>query len=190
MFYPVVCYIGSVCEDTATHQIMSQVAKTANEFLCSRPKLLLAVYEDVIDPAYTRGKGSGLRPETTPCLLSTRACGERGSTKYPVIKRKHLFAGKARRYYTHHVAMLRKRMRMGIDEMWDTNVFHVSHECHRPTCVNTEHLRLISKEENQAKSNMSCIGVVVCGECGTEMELCEHPTRCLTAKYVTCSTCQ
>lgn len=160
--------------------------RTANEILFRHKSSLRKAYIKATDSAWIRQDGTGLRDkylkELGPCHLSTRSVGEKGKTPYPVltitVKKKKL------RVYAHHVVVMHDAL-----EMWDTKKMQVSHECHRPSCLNRNHLRLLPKKENQEKSNMSCIGAALCSVCGLEMILCTHRTPCLTAVVSTCSRC-
>jgi len=151
---------------------------TANEYLWGQPALLARLHAAVM--AHRKRRDTG-------CWDCTYAVGEKGKTDYAVIKRR-CADGKDRRFYAHHVVMMKKMKDRGAADMWDTVAMQVSHECHNTLCVNPDHLELIPAAANRAK-NIHCVGHVTCTTCGVTMRACKHATLCLTVVESICSEC-
>lgn len=158
---------------------------TSNQWLFQNQDFLFSIFEQVVSEDWTRIEEG--------CLISTRTVssqnksGENKSdTKYPVIKRR--CPDKVdRRCYCPHISYMSKYFKKEA-KMWDSSEFEISHECHNTLCVNPNHLELLTKSEHSTK-RIHCIGIVKCHECGVQFILCEHRTRCLTTKILTCSSC-
>jgi hypothetical protein len=153
------------------------------EVLSEQPfSVLESLYRDVVcDHTQIRQEGEH--------ILSTRAYSSGERTKYPVLKR--VIAGKARRYYCHHVAMLYKLRKDDRNApLWNSSELNVSHDCHNTACVQLEHLSLCSQAYNNSKT-ISCIGRLECKSCGIWMSACSHTPVCKSTMYSSfCSVCE
>lgn len=177
----------------------SKIKKKANsqyaEFFFANPTELKSAVERIKNNAQQQPNNN--ESNSMGCIITSYSSkcetpsGKKKSTSaYPVIGVKH---GKGSRVSMsvpcHMVIAIDKQIKKGVTEMWDTNEYQVSHECHNKQCVNPDHIEVIPTVQNREKSNMSCVGKVECPVCNVNFLICPHPTKCLTVVRTLCSIC-